>query len=188
MTNWEHLHATRQSWGIWPAEYMVRAVASYEGPRLAALDIGTGGGAHIRLLEEAGFKNVWANDISQTAVDRVRATARDSSLIACGDINTMVYPEGEFDVIIDNLSLTHVKDPNWERIIGWLRPGGQLMTAWFNTSDPSFPEWWSHGELEDIKLKKVAHERHEVTTSRSKMGWDFCRSYALFVHVLEKPL
>jgi SAM-dependent methyltransferase len=143
--DWEVEHAKRESWGVWPAEYMVRAVASYTGPRDLALDIGTGGGAHMRLLREAGFDTVIGQDISKTAIERIWSRDKDAFLCGC-DINRMELARNSIDVIIDNLSLTHVEFPDWDKIWSWLRPGGRFVSAQFYAPPKGAPESWFHGD------------------------------------------
>ena len=131
--DWEAYHKSKVR-GIWPAEYMVRQVfahhaANLDKQHMSALDIGCGAGANTRLMMSEGY-DVTATDISPTAC--AFTAEMWGALTACGDINTIEL-QGPFDLIVDNLCLTHVEKPDWDRILGWLKPGGWFVCARFET-------------------------------------------------------
>ena len=143
--DWEQWHRD-QARGSWPAEYMVRLVKAHRatlkpGTMPPAMDIGCGAGAHVRLLSSEGYM-VTATDISPMACRRTQEAYLFMTVL-CGDINTMPAI-GQFDLILDNLTLTHVEKPNWQRIMGFLKPGGTFITAQFIVEDEALPQSWNH--------------------------------------------
>ena len=180
-TTWDDEHKARH-WGVWPAEYMVRAVKAFpreHGRSYSALDIGAGGGAHVRLLLSEGF-NTTAQDISPTAISRIQEPINKR----CGDINAMEFETGQFDLIIDNLTLTHVEHPDWELIWSWLKPGGRLITAQFYMSDESFPPNWCR--LEDLPKEAIHLGGERIENSRYRDGIQKL-AYAIMVCAAGKP-
>lgn len=185
--DWEAEHVSRR-WGMWPAESMVRQCQAFLTTRdhhapQAALDIGTGAGANLRLLESMGVYHTVACDISRTACDRV-AKLYPAVMVKCGDINSMEFAPDSFDLIIDSLCLTHVHKPDWSRVLSWLRPGGWLITAQFFIPDASFPPSWHH---EMPMVDSWNTKCLEVIRYQRFLGGGSL-SYTVDVRTLEKPL
>ena len=143
---WEKIHQERE-WGRSPDIHCVRQVKKFmaqwkgnENPD--ALDIGCGVGACSLMMKQAGMY-VNAIDGSQSAMDRtcwplygIKAWVADAQ--------TVEFTAESFDFILDNLSLTYVQSPPWERIMSWLKPGGWLIHASFEEAPKGTPKAWHH--------------------------------------------
>lgn len=163
--DWEAYHKSKVR-GIWPAEYMVRQVfahhaANLDKQHMTALDIGCGAGANTRLMISEGY-DVTATDISPTAC--AFTAEMWGTLTACGDINTIEL-QGPYDLIVDNLSLTHVEKPDWDRILGWLKPLGWYIGAFFTHAPPFAPESWDHSRIRN------GFSYPEQISTRTGDGW-----------------
>ena len=141
---WEAIHQSRM-WGVWPDIHVVRQVKKFSSqwnqPTVAAaLDIGCGVGACSLLMNENNMR-VTSFDGSVTAVKRM-AEAGWRAMVA--DAQTVDFPAESFDFILDNLSLTYLEHPPWERIMSWLKPGGWLIHASFEEAPKGTPKAWHH--------------------------------------------
>lgn len=174
MNDWEQIHQSRH-WGTYPDPYMVRQVKAFLSSykkntgTLHALDIGCGAGAHTWMMNKEGM-SVWALDISSTALSQLK----DIPCVKClGDVNAYVnFEPGMFDFILDNVSLTHVEKPNWDRILSWLRPGGWLVSASFDFWPEPGLKAWFHPVGEAV-------ERHQRVTQTA--------FYSIVLHRYVKP-
>lgn len=97
---WDEQYRTRRTWGERPNPLLVET-ADQLVPG-AALDLGCGAGGDTIWLARSGWK-VTAVDISGTAVEQVRMSAREHGVadrVACErhDV-TRSFPGGEFDLI-----------------------------------------------------------------------------------------
>ena len=108
--------------------------------RPKALDIGCGSGAGIRLLEDCGF-DVTAFDVSPTAVGRVQSK---SAYVFAAGIEDVAFEPASFDFVMDNLTLTHVGSPDFDKIRGWLKPNGWFVSAMFEHGPRDAPEARNH--------------------------------------------
>jgi ubiquinone/menaquinone biosynthesis C-methylase UbiE len=101
--------------------------------RAAVLDIGTG--PAVLLMELAKRRP----DLSLTgvdlSVDMVAAASRnlrpygDRASVRVGDVTSLPFPDGSFDVIVSSLSLHHWDEPRAAvpELARVLRPGGQVI-------------------------------------------------------------
>jgi SAM-dependent methyltransferase len=109
-----------------------------EGARVVELGCGSGAPETQRLARRFRLTGV---DISPRQIERARAAVPDAELI-CADFTELELPAGSFDAVASFYAFNHVPRellaPLLERIHGWLRPGGWLLTA-FGQSD--LPEW-----------------------------------------------
>jgi SAM-dependent methyltransferase len=145
VNEWEAIHQSRH-WGTYPEVYMVRQVKAFmrqcsNTGTIHALDIGCGAGAHTWMMSREGM-SVWALDVSPTALSRLR----EIPCMRClGDVNTYEsFQPSQFDFILDNVSLTYEEKPDWQRILGWLKPGGWLVSASFSHPPKNTPPAWHH--------------------------------------------
>lgn len=155
VAEWEEIHRSRM-WGIFPDIHTVRQVSKFlrgwdDRPDLPkALDIGCGVGSCSNMMHELGM-DVTAFDGSETAINRLSHGMRMRGdewgmNILCADAQTMEFPAESFDFILDNFTLTYLESPPWERILSWLRPGGWLVHASFETAPKGTPKAWEHKE------------------------------------------
>lgn len=179
MKTWEEIHQERE-WGTYPEVYMVRQVKAFLRGLCRqdsefwplALDIGCGIGAHSCMLEQEGF-DVVATDISQTAIQRLMKRHRFCGTAVVHDITSEQAPisydsRTQYDFILDNLSLTHVKDAPVDRIKSWLRPGGWMVSAVFTEPPDGVPQSWPHqiGEVVEEHAITRAGKRHVIQLQR----------------------
>lgn len=138
---WNAIHASR-AYGRWPPEsvvaYFCRTFPT-DRRRIHVLDLGCGAGACTRMLVSEGF-TVTAIDCSTDALMQVKYGLRKWDLPHCDIFSTDVteplqFPDATFDVVLDNLTLCHVEDPEraaaTKEIYRILKPGGRFLTRRF---------------------------------------------------------
>ncbi len=110
---------------------VVRSLALPPGSRI--LDAGCGTGEHTFRFAELGHRCLGV-DLSPYTVRRATERARARGLttrvrFACGSLDALDFPDGQFDAIHCRGVLMHV--PPWERAVAELcrvlRPGGKLV-------------------------------------------------------------
>lgn len=136
-------------------EHLVREVARLEPG--TAVDAGCGEGAEAIWLAAAGWQ-VTAVDISSEALQRaaLQATNRHAQPVDVewveADLDVWI-PEGQFDLVATHYA--HPASPQlefYERIAGWVAPGGTLLiVGHLHTEHPHEHEHEHHGD---------AHEEH----------------------------
>ncbi len=108
----------------WPSPFLVERLA--ELPRGRALDLACGAGRNALCLAEAGYE-VEAVDVSGTAIDRARATARERGLAVdwrVADLDDFEPPPGRFALIT---VIRYTNRAMMERLPGGLADGGMLL-------------------------------------------------------------
>lgn len=124
----------------------------------AVLDLGCGCGVPVaRFLANAGH-HVTGVDISGVQIARARRLVPTATFLRA-DATRIDQPPASFDAVVCLYALIHMPladQPRLiERIAGWLRPGGWLLTtvgntAWTGTDDNwlggSATMWWSHAD------------------------------------------
>jgi 2-polyprenyl-3-methyl-5-hydroxy-6-metoxy-1,4-benzoquinol methylase len=172
---WEAIHQSRH-WGTYPDIHVVRQVKKFmaawddDNYRPEALDIGSGVGACANFMGDEGFE-VTAFDGSKSAVINTLSHRLVTLLVA--DAQTVEFKPESFDFILDNLSLTYLEHPPWERILSWLKPNGWLIHASFEQAPKGTPRAWEHKEPGHVV------ERHT--------SWVEGNAYALVVRKYVKP-
>ncbi len=149
VAEWEAIHKSRM-WGTYPDIHVVRQVKKFmaqwddDDYKPEALDIGCGVGACSSMMANEGMA-VTAIDGSKTAIINSAIQSRMVRM-RVADAQTVEFPAESFDFILDNLSLTYVQSPPWERIMSWLKPGGWLVSASFETAPKGTPVAYEHKE------------------------------------------
>lgn len=160
--DWNQFHEDGRG-AQWPAEYMVRHASLHarHHPGRYALDIGAGGGAHTRMLLEMGY-SVTALDVSPAACEGLmQRYGKHDMGVRCADITEAGLATNAYDLVIDNLTLTHIEHPPWEDIIRCLKPGGCILTAQFGVRHESLPDSWCHlPALCDRGFESLEYVRH----------------------------
>ncbi len=175
IAEWEAIHKSRQ-WGTYPDIHVVRQVKKFiaqwedDHHRPEALDIGSGVGACSNLMSDEGMA-VTAFDGSRMAIINTLPYRNVKLLLA--DAQTVEFAAESFDFILDNLSLTCVEHPPWERILSWLKPGGWLVHASFEKAPAGTPKAWEHQAPGDVV------ERHA--------SWVEGNAFSLVVRRYVKP-
>ena len=108
----------------YPSPFLVERLG--ELPRGRALDLACGAGRNALCLAEAGYE-VEALDISGTAIDRARTTARERGLEVdwrVADLDGFEPPPGRFDLIT---VIRYTNRKMMERLPEGLADGGMLL-------------------------------------------------------------
>jgi tRNA (cmo5U34)-methyltransferase len=114
-------------------ELVARAAAAATPGATHALDVGCGAGNYsLKLRQHLPNVRFTLVDLSQPMLDRAlrRLGSAVESAVA-GDIRSLEFEAGSFDVILAAAVLHHLRtDREWEQAIGnfhrWLKPGGGL--------------------------------------------------------------
>lgn len=127
----------------WPHNPLMEAEQSVVGPMLTAaqprraLDVGTGTGRNLALLQSAGAKLAIGVDLSIAMLAHALPAART----ACADACRLPFADGVFDVVCSSLMVGDV-----DCLEAWvteaarvLAPGGHLVYSDFH------PSWSTHG-------------------------------------------
>ncbi len=109
---WEEVFQ-RHEWGKYPAESVIRFVAKnfYTEKRrqIRILEVGCGPGANIWYMAREGF-DVYGIDGSRAAIARAGERIKRDGLkasLTTGDAESLPFPDGYFDAVIDNECLAH---------------------------------------------------------------------------------
>ena len=150
----------------------VAAVAEATGPEGArVLEVGCGPGhLSIRLAHQHGL-DVTGLDLDPAMIERARANAdravdgeerRPSFLV--GDVASMSFPDGAFDLVVSTMSMHHWADPaaGLAEMARVLRPGAKALVWDFR---PGFVPF--HGDLPD----PVEHTRDSPLRVVSATPW-----------------
>ena len=113
MNNWEKIYRAGDQLNMFPYPELVRFVKKNSkkenNKSLLALDIGTGSGVHIALLESYGFTTT-AIDKSLAAIEFARTHfASHKSELICDDLENLSQniDNKRFNLVVDRLSSTH---------------------------------------------------------------------------------
>ncbi|MCW2924635.1 MAG: class SAM-dependent methyltransferase [Thermoleophilia bacterium] len=99
-----------------------------EGPHAQVLEVGCGDGRFSEQLRDDLHTRVVALDFSPGMAAQAALRGLD---VQIGDIQSMPWPDGQFDVVVANWMLYHVPDLDrgLEEIHRVLRPGGRLVAS-----------------------------------------------------------
>ena len=148
-SHWEQVHATKDPEQVsWFRPHLARSLELIERAapdRLASiLDVGAGQSTLVDDLLGLGYGNITVLEISQTALDALRARVGQLGAIVqwiCGDVTETALPEASFDLWHDRAVfhfLTEVgqRRAYVERVKKALKPGGSLIVSTFGPSGP----------------------------------------------------
>ncbi len=142
-------------------QHMLRDLDVERGDRV--LDVGTGTGAHLRLLAELGFSNVVGLDRSEASIRFCRE--KRLGVAPRGDLRALPFAASTFDLVLATDVLEHVAEE--ARAIGEirrvLRPGGlALVTV------PAFPALW--GLQDEVSHHLRRYRRRELVAGLERGG------------------
>jgi ubiquinone/menaquinone biosynthesis C-methylase UbiE len=133
---WDRIFRSR-SWGRWPAEEVVRAVAGIGRPGLRVLEVGCGAGAQLWYLAHEGHAPVGL-DFAPAALDQAQerlATAGAKVPLLRGDARRLPFASAGFDLVLDveAWSCLTAADAElaWREATRVLEPGGRLVSIGF---------------------------------------------------------
>lgn len=118
------------------------------------LDIGTGTGSNLRMLQETGFRNVLGIDQSE---DAIRFCTEKGFKVEKGDICSLPFPDLSIDLILATDIIEHVDEDDvaLAEIARVLAPSGRaLITV------PAFQSLW--GRQDDVAHHKRRYRRREL--------------------------
>jgi SAM-dependent methyltransferase len=100
------------------------------GARPRAIDVGAGVGKSMVALEKAGFE-AHGLEPSMSFFERAHTTLTPDlrARLTCAPVETAVFDEGAFDLVLFSATLEHMVDPSVAlgRALSWLRPGGLVI-------------------------------------------------------------
>ncbi len=111
-------------------------IARVAPPGARVLEVGSGPGRLSLLLARERGLDVTGVDLDPAMIDRARANAerignrhRPVPSFVVGDVASLPFPDGSFDLVVSTLSLHHWADPTagFREIGRVLRPGGRAL-------------------------------------------------------------
>lgn len=139
---WGSKHAEGIEANLYPTEWLVRVLAGGNYPRLKLdksryaggriVDFSCGDGRNLALLQDLGFE-VHATEISQTSVDRLRATPRYGHVrFEVARNGHAPYPDAFFDYVVACGSCYYLDEKQTflsvlEEVSRILKPGGAFI-------------------------------------------------------------
>ncbi|WP_376696630.1 class I SAM-dependent methyltransferase [Wenzhouxiangella sp. EGI_FJ10305] len=123
----------------WPHTELVsrvlHATAGQDPSKISVLELGCGTGNNLRFLAEEGFRT-YGVEASPTAVKRALQLLEKDGLtseIEIGDMASLPWADGHFDLILDRAALVHNARDRIHLILqeAWrvLKPGGRLISV-----------------------------------------------------------
>ena len=113
----------------WPRMKWLGKVLARLDPGSAALDLGCGSGDPAD-IEIARLHRITGVDISNVQIELARRNVPQGNFIH-GDLGALDFPNGSFDAVVSFYTLEHLPRKQhgeiFNRIHGWLRPGGLLL-------------------------------------------------------------
>jgi len=130
--------------------------------KLKVLDVGTGPGIIALLLAELGHRVIGV-DFSEDMLENARSNAAALNLpvkFKKGDAESLPFPEGTFDAVVNRYVLWTVTDPQkaiseWRRV---LKPGGRLVIIdgnWYSND-----RTWKRSAWQNISALLIMATEH----------------------------
>ena len=149
-------------------------------PTARVLDVGSGTGANLRLLNGLGFADVTGLDASDEAV-RFCAEKHLCS-VGQGDVCALPFPDAAFDLVLATDVVEHIEDDDkaLAELARVLRPGGRaLLTV------PAFPSLW--GLQDEVSHHRRRYRKEDFLRRVARAGLvprtSFHFNYLLFVPI-----
>ncbi|HZA60214.1 MAG TPA: class I SAM-dependent methyltransferase [Actinomycetota bacterium] len=157
-------------------------VAAVALDRGRVLDVGCGPGRlSIRLARQHGL-DVTGVDLDPSMIERARANAdrpgdgnerRPSFLV--GDVASLAFPDGSFDLVVTTLSMHHWADPTTglAEIGRVLRPGGRAIVWDFRSGVRPHPFGPRHAHVSDPVEHALGSPLRVVNATPWRWPWRF---------------
>lgn len=164
----------------WFQPTLERSLAIIDGLGLpagsSAIDVGAGSSTLVDDLLDRGFGAVAVADLSQVALDLIRARlgerVRQVSMIV-GDITRVQLPDNAYDLWHDRAVFHFLTDPAARatyirQVLRALRPGGRVVVATFGPQGPErcsglltqrYDEGTLHSTFGEDAFTMIGHER-----------------------------
>ena len=147
-TIWEENYKEKRRYNTYPYDTVVSFVLKNYSNELKegvkALDLGFGGGNHLKFLHDQGF-DYYGIDSSETAKKIAQGLiGKDAhySHIVTGDFTNMAFDNSFFDFVIDRQSIGHNDEKTVSEILQEvyrvLKKGGRYYGHVFSEEHPSF--------------------------------------------------
>ena len=96
----------------------------------SVLDVGTGTGILIPIIQKYAPACIYANDLSQAMLDSVKSRY-PSVRRACGDVRDLSLPDGSIGIVLLNACYPNIIDKHnsFTNIQRMLRPGGRVIIS-----------------------------------------------------------
>jgi SAM-dependent methyltransferase len=148
-SHWEQVHATKDPEQVsWFRPHLERSLELIERAapdrRASILDVGAGQSTLVDDLLGLGYENITVLEISQTALDALKARVGQAGAAVqwiCGDVTETELPEASFDLWHDRAVFHFLTEAGprrayVERVKRALKPGGSLIVSTFGPSGP----------------------------------------------------
>jgi SAM-dependent methyltransferase len=191
----------------WPTEEPTRFVKEFlqtyrkKKPRGRILDIGCGEGRHTLLFAGAGYRAIGV-DMQHLAINRAREFARLKGVtrgfqFVIGDVFSLPFQAGDFDVLIDYGCLHHVMKKDFKKYLAstlpLLKRGGYFLLSCFSSKFKHHPkerrkrDWMVHRGHYDrffrrTDFKTLFGEFYDILKTREER--DRIHPHYVFHHVL----
>ena len=200
--HWDGVYGTKGDDVSWFQPTLERSLAIIDRlelpPGSSAIDVGAGASTLVDDLLDRGFGAVTVADLSQVALDLVRARlgerARRVSMIV-GDITRVPLAENAYDLWHDRAVFHFLTDPAVRaayirQVLHALRPGGRIVVATFGPMGPDrcsglpverYDEGALHSAFGEAAFTKIGHEREVHQTpwgSEQEFVYCYCRCEA----------
>lgn len=95
------------------------------------LDVGCGFGKDILTYEKLGAKEVYGVDPSKYMINEAKKIVKDKEKVVLGNVESMPYKDGQFDVVVSRFSLHYLKnlDKAYNEISRVLKKGGVFISV-----------------------------------------------------------
>ena len=139
-TEWDDLYRSNAHLSIWPWTDLVSYVHRYAPPSRGyrrTLELGCGAGANIPFFQSLN-SDYWAIEGSPTIVESVVSRYPElKDRIIAGDFTVAIPFEGQFDLVVDRISLAHNSTEAMQNTLNMifdrLRSGGKFIGIdWFS--------------------------------------------------------
>jgi len=165
--SWDSNYSKLGRYNKYPFDYIISLTKKYiKNHKINALDAGCGVGNHTKFLQDEKF-NVFAVDSSKTAIKMTKNLVKKKfhNQIICDDLRSVAYKDSFFDLIIDQMSITHNLEKDVEIIIDnmhrILKKDSIFITSFHSVKNPNLKYGKKNGNNYD-KFKKGSFKYSDI--------------------------